>query len=258
MNDEFYVGYSDRCPAGTARFVRRLLAILGTGLVAVLAAVGGRQSPVGNGRFEFGHRRDFQGRLFEEPLPLLHVPGEDGAGTTFLLVGEGKRGLPDAARSQHGNWVRFRGTLIERDGVRMVEMGDRASFQVIERAATEPWEGTDLAGETAGATSLVDLGRSVLVGELVDTKCYFGVMRPATGKIHRACAVRCLSGGVPPGLLVRRSDGSAAVVMLATRPGGPAIDAQWAARTIRVRGRLEIRDGLPLLHVESAGLAGKG
>lgn len=257
MNDEFYVGYLDRCPAGMARFVRRLAGILGIGLVAVLAAVGGRQMPVGNGRFEFGNLREFQGRLFEAPLPLLHVAGGDGAGTNFLLVGEGKRGLPEFAQGQHGNRVRFQGTLIERDGVRMVEMGARASFEVIE-PALGPRQGEGLAGETAGAAAVIPFGEATLVGELVDTKCYFGVMRPATGKIHRACAVRCLSGGVPPGLLVRRSDGSAVVVMLATGPGGPAIDAQWAARWVRVRGHLEVRDGLPVLRVESAELAGKG
>ena len=37
-----------------------------------------------------------------------------------------------------------------------------------------------------------------LQGEIIDPKCYFGVMKPGNGKIHRSCAVRCISGGIPP------------------------------------------------------------
>lgn len=85
-------------------------------------------------------------------------------------------------------------------------------------------------------------------GELVDTKCYFGVMRPATGKVHRACAVRCLDGGVPPGLLLRTGDGADRVVLLAGEEGrAPVFDPQWAALTVVAEGDLEIHDGVPVL-----------
>ena len=32
-------------------------------------------------------------------------------------------------------------------------------------------------------------------------KCFLGVMNPGNGKVHRDCAARCLSGGLPPILL---------------------------------------------------------
>ena len=35
-------------------------------------------------------------------------------------------------------------------------------------------------------------------GEILDPKCYFGVMKPAEGKIHKSFAIRCISGGIPP------------------------------------------------------------
>ena len=41
---------------------------------------------------------------------------------------------------------------------------------------------------------------------------YSGVMRPATGKVHRACA---LSGGVPPGAAGARSQRRRVVFLLA-------------------------------------------
>jgi len=39
-------------------------------------------------------------------------------------------------------------------------------------------------------------------GEILDPKCYFGVMKPGEGKIHKSCAIRCISGGIPPILRV--------------------------------------------------------
>jgi hypothetical protein len=58
----------------------------------------------------------------------------------------------------------------------------------------------------------VSLGTQTLIGEIVDSKCYLGVMNPGALIPHRACAIRCISGGIPPVLLVRQSDRSAALL----------------------------------------------
>jgi len=42
------------------------------------------------------------------------------------------------------------------------------------------------------------LGTQTLVGEIVDSKCFLGVMNPGQLTTHRACAIRCISGGVRP------------------------------------------------------------
>ena len=95
----------------------------------------------------------------------------------------------------------------------------------------------------------------MLTGELVDTKCWYGVMRPATGKVHRACAVRCLSGGIPPGILVRDGEGNAVVVLLTGDAGTPLwVDPQWAARLVTASGILEYRDEVPVLRVKDLSL----
>ena len=159
-------------------------------------------------------------------------------GFNYLLVGAGKFGPPDVIRGHAGERVRFQGSLIYRDGVAMVEMNEPGSFQVLG------------AGSPATVEPVTQLGRAVFTGELVDTKCFFGVMRPATGKVHQACAVLCLSGGVPPGLLVRDAAGNGVVILLAGPRGQPLdYDVEWAARTIRVAGELEIDSGTPILRV---------
>lgn len=240
MNDDFYIGYLDRSPAGLSRHNRRLVGVLALLVVAVTALLASLQTPAEPGIFEFGVQRTFEGVLHETPLPILRSVSDTGTVTNYLLVGAGKYGLPEFARGHHGARVRFNGSLIQKGRAMMLELNDQPSFAVL----SPPTPDIRPAREA--------LGDVVLFGELVDTKCYFGVMRPATGKVHRACAVRCLSGGVPPGLLVRDRQGGAIVVLLTGAGGTPLrFDVQWAARSLVASGKLFSIEGTPHLEVES-------
>ncbi len=250
QDDPFYVGYL-ALPAGLKRhlvFVGVLLAVL---LPVVSAIIAHQQRELETGVFEFGVQRTFEGVLYETPVTLLHLttptddPEAETAGlhdgrTELLISGFGKNGLPPWAQGNHGQKVRFDGSLIYRQGLTMVEMNDEASFEVL---------GAPAAEERLPPAS--KLGGVELVGELVDTKCYLGVMRPGTGKVHRACAILCLTGGVPPGLLVRGTDGTDVVYLLAGQPG-EKLDYQipWAGRLIQVRGELEVHGETPVIRVE--------
>ena len=64
-------------------------------------------------------------------------------------------------------------------------------------------------------------GRVELTGEIVDSKCFLGVMKPGRGKPHRSCAARCLAGGIPPQLLVVSAEGASRLLLLADAQGGP-------------------------------------
>jgi hypothetical protein len=90
----------------------------------------------------------------------------------------------------------------------------------------------------------------------VDTKCFLGVMHPATGKVHRVCAVRCLSGGAPPALLVRDEQGNSTALLLADSNDKPLnLDWELAAHSLEGQGSLEVHSGLPILRVHSWRLA---
>jgi len=246
MNDEFYVGYAKDAPPGLNRFRGWVVVFLfGFGVVAAsLLAMG--LSPAEPGTFEFGVRKAFEGRILETPLPLLRTVSDEGVVRHHLLVGAGKHGLPDFARGHHGEWVRFKGSRIQAGRLAMIELNSPESFQVLGGAQ-----------ETRPEVRDVDLGEVLLEGELVDTKCWAGVMRPATGKVHRSCAVVCLRGGVPPGLLVRDATGSGVVVLLTGREGRPLVlDARLAARSLRVAGRLVFLGEVPRLEVARISLVG--
>jgi hypothetical protein len=123
----------------------------------------------------------------------------------------------------------------------MLAINDPGSFKVL--------------GDAPDQLPVMKLGPSDLTGELVDTKCFFGAMRPATGKIHRGCAVRCLSGGVPPGILIRDGSGNAFVVMLTGQPGEQLeYNVQWAARMIEASGDLEMYQGTLVLRADTVQL----
>ena len=86
----------------------------------------------------------------------------------------------------------------------------------------------------------MDLGEQTFLGEIVDSKCFLGVMKPGHLKPHRSCAVRCISGGVPPVLLVRDADGNATYLLL-VGSNGEALNHQvldLIAEPVEVTGRL--------------------
>ena len=65
-----------------------------------------------------------------------------------------------------------------------------------------------------------DLGITKIKGEIIDPKCYFGVMKPGEGKPHRDCAIRCILGGISPMLAVKNEKGEANYYLLASSDGG--------------------------------------
>ena len=81
-----------------------------------------------------------------------------------------------------------------------------------------------------------------LEGEVVDSKCFLGVMKPGNLKPHRACATRCISGGVPPVFLVRDARGHATYYLLTSADGGAVgrqlVDRALVAEPLRVTGRV--------------------
>ena len=199
------------------------------------------QRPQEDGAFEFGLSKSFEGVLYEAPVAMLHLTTPAEGQADVLLVGFGKQGLPRFAHGHDGDKVRFRGSLIYRDAMTMIEMNDPDSFEVL---------GDPNANEERPDS--VSLGSATLTGELVDTKCFFGVMRPATGKVHRACAINCLKGGIPPGLLVRDEDGNGTVILLAGADGAElAYGVEWAALDVTASGELTLQESMPVLHVSS-------
>ena len=230
--DEFYVGYLDQAPPGIGRFTKLCAWALGTLGLGIGALVTAQQRNYGGGFFEFGVERSFEGWIELEPHPVLVVPRPSSEGVSrFLLSGFGKAGAEaEFAGYAGGDFVRLTGSAIYREGDVMVEVAPGSV------EASEPPLGRTLP-------EFLDLGQVQLVGEIADSKCYLGVMDPGFAAPHRACAVRCISGGVPPVLIHRHPDGSARTLLI-VGPEGQAIGEQLldrVAEPVEVNGRLERR-----------------
>jgi hypothetical protein len=104
--------------------------------------------------------------------------------------------------------------------------------------------------------SRTDLGRFTLTGEIVDAKCWLGVMNPGEGKTHLDCAVRCVSGGLPPMLVVRDSAGTERHLLLTDASGAPVGRSilPLVGRPVSVTGTV-VREGeLLFLRTDASGV----
>ena len=219
MDDEFFIGWEAKAPAALGGHLPEvfaaLLLLLGDGVAIPLMT---SHSKAADSSFEFGVDPE-RGTLRHAPYPMLLVDRPGGGQSTWLVTVFGKRGAESATAALDGRRVKLVGSLVHRGGRTMVEV--------------QPETIEDL-GVSEVALSAMGFGEATLRGEIVDSKCYLGVMKPGNLKPHRACAVRCISGGVPPVLLVREEN-EARYVLLAGPDGEPIgralLDFKWRSRS---------------------------
>jgi nitrite reductase/ring-hydroxylating ferredoxin subunit/DMSO/TMAO reductase YedYZ heme-binding membrane subunit len=253
--EAFFVGYLP-VEAKTKGFLRRVVVAVGTSVVGLGVVFGAAQGPLGRGTFEYGETSELEGLLRMSPLPLLWTSlsspssldsareATEAGFRVVPLVGPGKHGVSEEVRALAGRNVRLSGSWIRRGGIEMLEV---AGAQVI---------GALGVAEESG----LPLGRRRLVGEVVDSKCFLGVMNPGEGKAHRDCAVRCISGGSPAALVARAADGTRYVLMLVTpegRPLGPEL-LDRVAEPVAVDGEVVRLGNLALLVTEASAVVRLG
>jgi hypothetical protein len=247
-HDPFYVGYHPEATAPIARSVRHRVVVLGLLVLGSAVLLAFAQRRADRGVFEYGHPRSLQGQIREFPYPSLLVPrpgltDRDAVYTRYLLVAEGKHGAQSLVAGLDGQWVNLLGTRIARPDREMLE---------VTTAGVAPVPSAPNVRLGIPTPAVERLGRLTLEGEIVDSKCWLGVMKPATGTVHRGCASRCLSGGIPPLLMTIDSGGSAAHYLLTDAGGRPAHKrfAELVGRRVRLTGEAWKEGDLTLMWVE--------
>lgn len=244
---EFYVGYLPKAPAGIAKRIRGLIAV-----VLVLGAIAAIsfarvQKTYARSTFEYGKERKFEGVIENSPFPVLSTSGSsitDSKTKRYLLVAAGKRGADSQVQEYAGKTVRLRGTLIHRDDQLMIELV-KDSISV-------------LADTNEVPSLMTDLGTFDLTGEIADSKCYLGVMNPGNGKVHRDCAVRCLSGGIPPIFATDDFRGGPAILVLTDAAGKPLHKQAFLnllAQPVRVHGKVLQTANTLLLEIQPGAIS---
>ena len=228
MNSDFYVGYFPKAPSSLAKWLKRIVSAAMLCGLAAGALLIFNQAPFADSKFEYGVYREYSGVIEEWPYPMLRT-----ADASFLLVGPGKHGFA-GAKGLQGHSVHFQAELIERGPDRMLEV--------------LPSSLSEISALPVPTASPVPLGWVRLRGEIVDSKCYLGVMNPGEGKVHRDCAVRCISGGAPPAFVARDAAGEARVLLLVGSDGS-ALSRKvlpFVAEPLEISGEL-VRSGSNLI-----------
>lgn len=253
-NSEFYIGWMPKAPASFARQVRRVLFILFPLALVVGLVLASFQKKFSTARFEFGKQTEIKGIYFNAPIPMLRVEsGKDIWGnSSFIsipLVGYGKHGAETAIMelekeknsSFNKKEITVKGTLLYSDGKTLLQVS-REEDPVV------------TVGKEADVSLLPkqnDLGSQTIKGEIIDPKCYFGVMKPGEGKVHRDCAIRCILGGIPPVLKVMNEKGEMNYYLLAGAHGEKMNEAvqDYVAEPVEMEARVVQQDDWVILYV---------
>ena len=218
------------------------------------------QSDFASSFFEFGENRIFQGRLEFTPYPHLLVkrPGISDSSaiySSYLLVAPFKFGLKKSALEKikeikdvlgdgdlDHRQVVLEGSLIYRDKQAMIEVVS-GSIKVLK----EKGNSKNTAKSQAHDYNSEEV---MLKGEIVDSKCYLGVMKPAIAKIHRSCAIRCISGGLPPLFVSTDPKAGKYGYFLLVSHEGKAVNKEildFVAKPIEITGKIEKKGNFLIL-----------
>lgn len=208
--NEFYIGWQSTAPDGFAKHIRKVVGALLVLVILIGILLSLQQRKFSTSSFEFGQLTELKGIYNSFPVPSLKVITKQdmfGQATyiTIPLVGYGKfgaEGVIDELQKEKNTSldkkeVTFKGTLLYSDGKTLLQIDKN----------DKPLVNISDANEKQVTPDIKELGTMQLTGEILDPKCYFGVMKPGHGKPHRDCAIRCIAGGISPVFWIRNEKG---------------------------------------------------
>lgn len=220
--NEFYIGWMAAAPDSFARHVRKAVIVLALLLFLTGVVLGLQQRKFSTASFEFDQLTEVKGIFQQFPVPSIKVMSKwDLFGhTTYItmpLVGYGKFGAEgviaavenEKNMSLSGKEITLKGTLLYSDGKTLLQIDKH----------DDPLVRVNSIDTMINIPAIKELGMVRLTGEVLDPKCYFGVMKPGHGKPHRDCAIRCIAGGMSPVFWVRSEKGEANYYLLLDEDG---------------------------------------
>nr|WP_321235766.1 hypothetical protein [uncultured Psychroserpens sp.] len=215
-NDEFYIPYIDgSLGIKTKQTIKRFA--IGSLIVIIIGALlfSFAQKPFKNSSFELISATKIIGVFHENPYPMLRVQIADNTYKNILLLGFGKSSanpfleqIQNEVKNLNGQTLSIEGNLIYYNGKTLIQITDENKV-------------TLLPNSSGIYPKKISVSKMTLQGEIIDPKCYFGVMKPGKGKIHRSCAVRCISGGIPPVLATTDDNNISEYYLLTDLKGKP-------------------------------------
>lgn len=251
-SSEFYIGWMAKAPKSFAKHVKKVLIVLFPFVLIIGYLLSTKQKKFSTTNFEFGKTTEVKGVYYNKPVPILKVFDKNNLSITMPLVGYGKHGAETAivelekekGTSLNGKEVTLKGTLIYGDGKVLLQI-DKNDNPIV-----------NIGAESTTQLQEKELGNQVIRGEIIDPKCYFGVMKPGEGKVHRDCAIRCILGGIPPVLHVQNGKGESNYYLIVGPNGEKMNEAvqDVVAEPVSIEARVVQQDDWIILYTGKEGI----
>jgi len=248
--DDFYIGYLADQPKGISSFNKRMILLIALVVVGVALLFAISQQPFKNATFEIANMAEVEGVLYKKPYPMLRVNDENGGFKNVVLLGFGKFGAENGlaeiekqlSSDLEGIRLKLKGNLSYYNGKTFLQLPADVTGS-FERMNADQKDRRRIA-----------IGKQKVQGEIIDPKCYFGVMKPGRGKIHRSCAVRCIAGGIPPVFVNQNEKGEETYYLLTDRNDQPINQEVlgYIGKLAEVQGEVEQLEDWNILKVNPA------
>ena len=248
-SEEFFVGWNEKLPQISKRNIRKLLISLCIIIFTVISVIVFFTRPFAKSKFELGNIRKLTGVYYADPVPILILDSgqlHETMNLNALLVGYGKNGAKTYLKpiekkkgNLSGRRIQVQGTLIYGEGKTLIELTQK------EQSVISILDSVGRDDKTIQPQTLK------LQGEILDPKCWFGVMKPGEGKVHKSCAIRCISGGIPPVLRVLNNGENIYYVLKGDR--GQDINQNvlsYIAEPIAIEGKFYRSNGWNMLLID--------
>lgn len=232
--EDFFIGWAETPPVDRRFFLGAGFGLLGA-TAATAGAIASLQNRPGKGSWKMSDVREFRGVATSEPYAMLRTIDVDGTPKTVLLACQGKCGVSAKIGALEGKYVVVSGSLIQRGAHAMIAVSDGIDWI---RSDDHSVASADLAFPASES-----MGEVTLRGEILDTKCWFGAMRPSTGKVHKSCASLCIRGGLPPAFYVKDIRKQKALLIMTDGGLGFGPDLlEYVADPVEIVGSLRRQD----------------
>lgn len=223
----FFIGWESDVPKDTRKGLRSRVGFMAVIATILSVGISFLQNNIGSEPHPIGDVQEYKGVLISDPLPMLVSSESVDEHRILLLVNPFKEGISSQGVEQfHLKQVKVVASIIHSDTGAMLEVVPDGITLESGIKVTQP--------------HFTDRVPVVLRGEIVDSKCYLGMMNPGRFKPHRACAIQCVSGGIPP-LLVVHSETEMFTQIVLVGPDGEAINdlvMDYIAEPVEVSGDL--------------------
>ena len=189
IQEEFFIGWASDVPSSLSQFLKK--AVISISFVAVLIAIAlpNLSEELKDSEFTFGDIQEYEGILHLQPTPRITIGDED-----HLLIDFGKFSALKSIRKYEqmnnvqldNSHVKIKGTALSYNGRNLLELSNQVESIIEHEDAS-----SNVSHEKTA------LGQISLKGEILDAKCFFGVMNPGDGPVHKFCAALCIEGGIP-------------------------------------------------------------